>query len=295
MQRKRVFFGYVAAVAAVGLFGAGVAMAAPGEGSEKPKSAEREARGSSDGERGQRRGGPEGRDGRGAEGRGAGMIRAMFREVNLTDSQKERVREILGEARAERQAWMEANGEQLRELREKMADARAVQDQDAAQAAAQELRTIMSSGLSPTAIAEDVRAELTPEQAEVFDRNFDEVQQRMRDRVRGEAQGRRGPSGEDGESQRGPRGERGDRGERGEGKTRGEGAERERRGSRSDNAEGVDREAIQERLQRFRERREAATEQASPSPVTDEMFTDESAESSGDAEGAEATSEQLDL
>ncbi|MEO0587403.1 MAG: Spy/CpxP family protein refolding chaperone, partial [Planctomycetota bacterium] len=293
---------YVATVAAVGLFGAGMAMAEPGGDGGKASSAEREARSGSDGERGQRRAGAEGREGRGGEARGAGMIRAMFRDVDLSDEQKERVREILQEARSEREAWMAENGDQLRELREKMADARAVQDTDAAQAVAQELRTIMSAGPSPMGIAEDVRAELTAEQAEVFDRNFDEVQQRVRDRSRGGAEGRRGAGGESGEAsedRRGPRGERAERGERGEGRSRGEGGERQRRGASGEGGETVDRAAIEERLRKFRERREAGTEQASPAAVTDEMFTDDAAEQPAESDDASddagAKSDQLDL
>jgi Spy/CpxP family protein refolding chaperone len=278
------------------------------------------------------------RDGQGAHGpkeRGPrqgdqgdrGAIRALFEGVDLTDSQKDQVRELMLQARDERRAWMEEHGEELRELRERMADARAVEDIAAMQAIGQEARAIMSGGPQPMAVAEDVRSVLTEAQAERFDANLERVQARMQERrasgrpgeprsqrpqatgLDGDQARQRGERPGDGEARRGPgraergargdlgdlgeRGDRGPRGERGSQDARGERGER--RGQRGDD-NGIDREAIRERLERFRERREARDADGVPA-VRDDMFSDDPQDAATQpaSEDADDADGQLDL
>jgi len=307
MQRSRMTtLGYSLAVAAVGLIGAGAALAKDGEGG---KSAEREARRTSaEGEArrgeardGDRARGPRDREqagDRGEEARGRQMIRALFRDIELTDSQKEEVRGVLEQARDERRAWLEENGEQLRELRERFQDARAINDVDAMQSIGQEVRTLMSAGPEPMAVAEDVRGVLDESQAEQFDANLERVRERI-DQARERRRGDRGEGGDSAEAREGRRGSA----EAREG--RGDSAEaRERRGraERAGDGDGVNRAAIEERLRRFRERREAKAEDGPPK-MDDSMFSDETGdaaatqpkEKEADKQPRESDGDQLDL
>ncbi|MEM1209940.1 MAG: Spy/CpxP family protein refolding chaperone [Planctomycetota bacterium] len=283
-----------AAAAAVGFLGIGSALAEPGNGDK----GERPQRSADSGERGER-GGPSagerrGPGGPGGERRGGrDALRLLFRDIQLTDSQREEVREKMTQARDERRAWMEANGAELRELRERFQDARSIEDTDAMQAIGQELRTMMSAGPQPMDVAEDVRGMLTEEQAEQFDANLAELETRMEQR-RNEARQNAGSGG--------PGGERAERGERGAGRDgdrpgrggaegrsgRGGPEGKDGQGKARGDGDGVDREAIEQRLREFRERREA--ERNAPPPVMDDDdFTDEPAGSGSD------NGEQLDL
>jgi len=288
-------WGYTLAVAAVGVIGAGTAWAekpqgAGDRGEAKQRSTEGE-RPRSEAREGERPRGPrEDQAARGPRDGGRGLVRELFDGIELTDSQKQQVREVMVQARDEREAWMAENGEKLRELRERMEDARAVKDTEAMQSIGQEARTMMSGGPQPMAVAEDVRGILTPEQAEKFDANVERVRERVQERMRGGPGGRgAGPQGDRGPG--GPEGRRdvdnpearggaGDRGPRAEGEVN-----------------GVDREAIRERLEKFRERREAKSADGPPK-VSDEMFTDEmndAATQPDEAESEKSDGEQLDL
>ncbi|MEM0913794.1 MAG: Spy/CpxP family protein refolding chaperone [Planctomycetota bacterium] len=292
------------AVAAAGLLAVGPALAAPSNTSGESKG-DRPQRSAESSERGQR-GGPGGERARGRD-----TIRLLFRDIQLSDSQREDIREVMAQARDERRAWMEENGDEIRELRERMQDASAIRDTDAMQSIGQDLRAIMSAGPQPMAVAEEVRGMLTEDQVEQFDANVVEVEERMAQR---RAQGRQNasPGGERGE--RGQRGEAGSRGERGEAGSRGERGEAGERGPRGEgrggpegrngrggpegrngaggpegqngqarDGEGIDREAIERRLREFRERREA--QRTAPPVMGDDDFTDEPAEpDSGDAD-----------
>lgn len=191
------------------LIGAGAAMAEPGGGGEggerKPK---REHRGGEEGpprgersdrERGEGRG--EGREGRRGE-RGERMARALFRDVELTPEQREQTKAVLNKHREQRRAWMEEHGEEMRDVRRQMREARESGDEAAIAEARTKVREMMEGAPRLQAVADEIRAVLTPEQVQQFDDNLEEMRQRVEEHMlNGPPPGGPGgpPDGEDGE------------------------------------------------------------------------------------------------
>lgn len=146
----------------------GVAFAQQTDSSARPRAEQQRDGKGQRGERGMRR---EGRRG------GQGMARALFRDIELSAEQRTRIQQINQSYRAEH-----------KQLRERVRAARTEgQRPDSAQRAAfrQQGMQIMQRQRA------DVRVVLTAEQRTTFDRNVQELQQRMSERrAKGERRGR---------------------------------------------------------------------------------------------------------
>ncbi|MEM7680623.1 MAG: hypothetical protein AAF288_01570 [Planctomycetota bacterium] len=147
------------------------------------------------GERGDRA--ERGERGRNNPGR---AVRALLRDIDLEEDQRELVGEVMEELRGE----MEQYAEDTEEVRAEARAAREDGDREAMQAAMEKLREFPRPDLE--AYADKVRDILTDEQRETFDKNREEIRERMEER-RKRMEERRENRGEDGERPR--RGRRG--------------------------------------------------------------------------------------
>ncbi|QDU71386.1 hypothetical protein [Mucisphaera calidilacus] len=152
---------------------------------------------------GQRQGppGPGGPEARGDQR--TQMLRTLFRDVNLTDEQREAALEIGKQHRAEMQAWREANEPQLRELMADARDARELDDRDQLQALMAEFRELRESAPQMTDSLEGIRDILDEDQLATFDENLEKIRSQIERRMPQPGE-RRGP-GRDAQRPRGPR------------------------------------------------------------------------------------------
>lgn len=155
--------------------------------------------------------GPGGRgfDGKGpGRGPGAAIVDAL-RDLNLSEEQKNKVREILSSHHEKVKAHREAHSEELAKLRQEFQAAREAKDHEKVKQLAEQRRKIMEGVPKPADLINEVKAVLTPDQAKTFDALLEDAREQMAER-----HGQMGP-GPDG---KGPKGEG-----RGEGKGKGPG------------------------------------------------------------------------
>ncbi len=109
------------------------------------------------------------------------MQRALFRDIDLRPEQREQINQLTESTRQEMLAWTQQNREALRAVREEMQAARESGDEDRISTARAELRALMQSAPRPDRefMQEQVRALLTPEQAEQFEDNLARIEQRL--------------------------------------------------------------------------------------------------------------------
>ncbi len=133
------------------------------------------------------------------------VMQALFRDIDLTDAQRQSLRLIHEERKDQGQA-----------IRAELREAHEARDRDAMRAAAEKMRSFLQE------THELMSAELTEEQRPIFEANVEAIRERMQDRRE-----RRGE---------GPRGERRERGDRGEENKRAEreGGDRPRRSADRD-------------------------------------------------------------
>ncbi len=113
---------------------------------------------------------------RGQRDRGA-MARRLFGDMDLTDEQKEQIRDIMKAHGDERKAWHEEHKDEFQAIREKMRDARG--DKDAMDAARKEVQALMESAPKPDATHDQIRALLNEEQQATFDERIAKMRERM--------------------------------------------------------------------------------------------------------------------
>lgn len=146
------------------------------------------------------------------EGRGAGP-RGPFNEVieqlNLTDAQKEQVKQIMTKHHEQVEAFREKNGEQFQELRGQMRDAMEEKDYDKLHSLIDQLKAVEKDRPTIKQLASEIRAVLTEEQQKIWDAKAEEIKNNRGKHMR------RGPGG-DGEQQ----GENGQRQRRRDGQQR---------------------------------------------------------------------------
>lgn len=104
-------------------------------------------------------------------GRGDGL----FEGLDLTESQRARVDEIVAEQRAARQAWREENADQFDDFRQRMRASFSSGDDSAREAMRAEREAMMAS--MPD-YSDDIRDELTAEQRVIFDENLAQAEAR---------------------------------------------------------------------------------------------------------------------
>lgn len=163
MERSNLKISLIAVLAVV--MCAGLASAAPAGNGEGEGQREGQRERGDRGERGDRaeRGEKGERKERGERpGRGAKLV---FEGIDLTDEQKESVRETMQSKKAERD-----------EIRAAMREARESGDQEAMLAVAERMQTLMDE------THEAVRAQLTAEQQEVFDANLVKLKEKAEER-----------------------------------------------------------------------------------------------------------------
>ncbi len=107
------------------------------------------------------------------------MHRRLFADMDLTDEQRDQIRETMKAFGDERKAWHEANRDEFQALREKMRDAHQGDDKDAAKAVREEIKALMESAPKPDAAHDEVRALLNEEQQVVFDERIAKIRERM--------------------------------------------------------------------------------------------------------------------
>ncbi len=178
--------------------GLSVAQAQPGDG---PRGGERRGMQDDDGERGERgpRGprGERGEDGdRGPRGdRGDRGPRQLFAGMDLSDEQKEQVREAMMAHHEERKAWHEANKERFQSIREQMKAAHEAGDRETMQSLREQVRTLMESAPKPDATHDTIRGILNEDQQAIFDERIEKIRERMEQRREGGPDGKGGPEG----------------------------------------------------------------------------------------------------
>jgi Spy/CpxP family protein refolding chaperone len=130
----------------------------------------------------------------------------MLRELNLSETQREEVREILDEHRAAAEKYREAHKAEFEALRAKAAKAREAGDREAMKAVHEEFKALMEKGPGgPDKALAEVKEVLTAEQAA----KLEQMMAKMRER-RGDGPGARG----DGERPKRGEGEKGGEGKR---------------------------------------------------------------------------------
>ncbi|MEM6552003.1 MAG: Spy/CpxP family protein refolding chaperone [Planctomycetota bacterium] len=183
---------------------AGFTAVAQDAGDERPDRKERRAE--RDGERKER-----------GERKRQGAMKALFKDVNLTETQREEVRTIMAPLREEMEAW-HAKAKEVREAsRAAMKEAREAGDREAAQAARDKAKAEMEALLEErpkvAPYLDEVRDVLTADQQATFDSNRETIEAKMaerREQVKDKREDRR-------ERRSDRREERGDRPERGGG------------------------------------------------------------------------------
>jgi len=73
-----------------------------------------------------------------------GYYAMMANEVELTDAQRAKLEEVLTARQGELVAFQKANGDQLKALNDKLKEAKAAEDKDAANAVSAEIRKVNS-------------------------------------------------------------------------------------------------------------------------------------------------------
>lgn len=111
------------------------------------------------------------------------MVKALFKDVALTDEQRKEVRDVMQKHRESVQKWREENQEEIRKLRERIQEARRDKDRDAAKAAFEELLELSEDRPKPEALLDDIRGELTAEQVKQFNENVEAIKEKARDRM----------------------------------------------------------------------------------------------------------------
>jgi Spy/CpxP family protein refolding chaperone len=148
---------------------------------------------------GQRRGGRGGQEG-GMRGRmmEIRVWKMTFDQMkpSLNAEQQAKAAEIEGAFAKSSQAWMDANGDRLKELGDRMREARESGSPDPA--LMQEMQALNESRPKPEASQKQIFALLTPEQQHQFKTSLDENMKKARERM-----GRGGPEGRGGKGGKG--------------------------------------------------------------------------------------------
>lgn len=169
--------GTFAIIATTMLAGPGVMELQAKEGSDKPVLAGPKAEKEGD-NKGKRFDGERKRDG--------DALHKLLSELNLTSEQKEKVKDIMVEARTARAEWYKTNGEKMKELQKEMQAAREAKDQEKGKAVGEQVKALRESMPKPQENMAKVREVLTPEQQTVFDAKIQEMkEQRMGAKAKG--------------------------------------------------------------------------------------------------------------
>ncbi len=123
------------------------------------------------------------------------MFEALFRDIELTPDQRERVDAAMETWRASRKAWMAEHREQFREAVRAMREAKQADDQAAVDTAKAELTTLMETSPKLRVASDAILRVLTEDQKESFNRNVAELQKRFEHR-REDRPRKRGGDGE---------------------------------------------------------------------------------------------------
>ncbi|MEM6393392.1 MAG: Spy/CpxP family protein refolding chaperone [Planctomycetota bacterium] len=122
---------------------------------------------------------------RGERKRGAGM-KALFKDVNLTEEQREEVKDIMSPLREEMEAWHAKVKEAREANRAAMKEAREAGDPEAAKAAREKAKAEMEALLEERPkvdpYLDDVRDILTADQQVTFDTNRKAIEAKMAER-----------------------------------------------------------------------------------------------------------------
>ncbi|WP_432800280.1 Spy/CpxP family protein refolding chaperone [Poriferisphaera sp. WC338] len=97
--------------------------------------------------------------------------KALFKDIELSQDQRESIHEIFEQGRKEKEEWRESNSEALKAARAEMIEARKSKDKEAMDAAREKMRTLLQSAPKMESVFEDIKAELTPEQQKQFEAN----------------------------------------------------------------------------------------------------------------------------
>ena len=125
--------------------------------------------------------------------RGHPMMHALLKGIELSEEQRESIKEIMKAHHEKRRAFHEANKDKMQSLKAKMKEARANKDKEAMSEAHEEFKTLMQDAPKPTDAAEDIRAELTADQQATFDDNLDDVREKIKQRhSQGKGKGKKG-------------------------------------------------------------------------------------------------------
>jgi|GEM_PF-6137326 len=170
---------------------------------ERPQRGDRQGQ-AEKGERGER-------GKRGAKGdkgkRGQNMIKALFKNVDLSEDQHAAIRELMPALKEKTKAFREENKDELEAFRKQMREAMQAKDKEAAEAIRAQMKKLMEQGPSPVkhVVANAKTIGLNAEQVEQIKANAKTLEKQM-------GQRRGGQRGEGGE--RPDRSERPDRGGR---------------------------------------------------------------------------------
>lgn len=189
-----------AIVTAAMLAGPGVMQLQAKDGSEKPVLAGPKAEKDHDGQ---------GKKFNGERQRAADPLHKALSELNLTEAQKESVKEIMVNARTARMEWQKTNGETMKGLGKEMKDAREAKDEAKAKEIMAKMHQLRESMPKPQENLTKIRAILTPEQQTILDTKIQEMKE-ARMGAKGKAMG------SDGEGRKTDRKAKGDKAKKGD-------------------------------------------------------------------------------
>lgn len=95
-------------------------------------------------------------------------LRQIMADLNLTDDQKGKIKEIVAPYRKELEAWRDAHQTEIDKAKADMQSAREAKDRTKIQAAVAEIRALFESAPKPKGLLEQIEAILTPDQLEKF-------------------------------------------------------------------------------------------------------------------------------
>jgi Spy/CpxP family protein refolding chaperone len=173
------------------------------DGGSKPQGGEKKVLAGPKADADQKGPGARGFDGKGGPGGPHGPIMDALRDLNLSEEQKTKVREIMAEFKQKVTAHREAHGEEINKLKQEAQAAREAGDKDKLRDLAQQRAKIMEGAPKPTELVTQIKGVLTPDQAKTFDAAVEDAREKMQER-RGDKMGPGGPGhGEKGEKKHG--------------------------------------------------------------------------------------------
>lgn len=118
----------------------------------------------------------------GTRGMDEGALRRLLHDLDLSEEQQSQIREALHDARERRMTWWREHGEDVRNLRHSVHQARQAGDREQFRESWAQLGELMFGAPDPSAVIQDVNAILTDEQRAQLEVNWQAARERMKHR-----------------------------------------------------------------------------------------------------------------